>query len=461
MKINYFLIILAFLASTLQLTSQVTIEGKVLDEKNEPLEGAAVYLNNTSIGTTTNELGEFELRIKEGSHDLIVSFFSFETIQYSLNTDNYSSPLTFKLIQKNNVLDEVVISNKKKKMSAEDRAYFMGRFKRNFLGKTNLAKECIILNEEVIEFYFDKTTNTLTADTKEPLKIKNRGLGYLITYDLVHFELDQQRISYLGYTRFEKLKGSKRKDRKWDERRRTAYNGSTMHFFRSVVNNNLKEEGYVIDQFKEVPNPKRPSDSLINDARKRLRYFSKNDLTSNFKLFSTKDLNIKANRDEVIDRMANNPDLNISLLKAQRLKGSAFDVIKNSDGTYTAKTKVVSNKKRDSLMSVIQKSRLKKYVNVPLKNDLTRDDFAYKEKDNFHLRFDHQLKIKYMNEPEEDNYRFGNAKLDHQISMIFLYVKNTPIDNSGVLVRPLDIFLNGYWSYEKLADALPLDYTPD
>ena len=161
MKIKYLLLTFFFFTNAVHLVSQVTIKGKVLDDKNEPLEGAAVYLNNTSIGTTTNDSGEFELRIKEGSYDLIVSFFSFETVQYSLNTDNYSNPLTFKLTQKNNLLDEIVISNKKKKISAEDRAYFMRQFKKNFLGKTNLSKECEILNEEVIDFDYDKATNTL------------------------------------------------------------------------------------------------------------------------------------------------------------------------------------------------------------------------------------------------------------------------------------------------------------
>jgi hypothetical protein len=36
----------------------------------------------------------------------------------------------------------------------------------------------------------------------------------------------------------------------------------------------------------------------------------------------------------------------------------------------------------------------------------------------------------------------------------------TPINQKGILVRPLDVFYEGYWSYEKFANSLPLDYVP-
>ena len=61
-------IVLFCVLSSLSLVAQKTIKGKVLTNKSTPLEGAAVYLNNTSIGTTTDENGEFELSVKEESN---------------------------------------------------------------------------------------------------------------------------------------------------------------------------------------------------------------------------------------------------------------------------------------------------------------------------------------------------------------------------------------------------------
>ena len=438
--------------------AQKRISGRVIDAENNPLIGAAVYINNTSIGTTTDDKGEFELTLKKGVHNIIVSYLGFETLQYSLDIDKYEKPLVFKLAQKANVLDEVVISSKRKKMSAEDRAYFLRQFKRNFLGKTNLSKECKILNEKAIELYYDNTTNTLEASVTEPLKIRNEGLGYLITYDLVHYKQTSQLFSYLGYTRYENLKGSKRKQRKWKERRKVAYNGSTMHFFRSIIAGNLKKEGFVVNQFKQIPNPRRPSDSIIRLARRTLRNLSSGDSNVDFKFYSTKDLKIKANRDEVLDKMAKNGAGQIRGIDIEQIKNSDFIVKQNDDGTYEARTKTSHIQVRDSLRRILRKSSLKRFVNVFIKKDLSNKDFILEKNGLHNLVFSNYLQIKYMNEKEEDNFRPGPARLDHQVSSISLYVKETPFDKVGALFRPLDMFMDGYWGYEKLADALPLDY---
>ena len=197
MRNFYFLF---FLLTVFQLSAQKTISGKVVTNEGLPLEGAAVYFNSTSIGTTTDENGEFDLTVKEGSYLLIASFLGFETAQFSFKTSEINQPITFKLTPKSNVLDEVVISNKKNLMSKEDRAYFMSRFKSTFLGKTDLSRQCTIINEDVIDFDYNPLSKTLEASVSKPIIIENKGLGYRIYYDLVHFELDTERVNYLGYT---------------------------------------------------------------------------------------------------------------------------------------------------------------------------------------------------------------------------------------------------------------------
>ena len=67
------IILLSFLFCSSIIFSQVKISGKILDENNESLEGASVYLNNTTIRITTEINGEFELTVKEGIYDLIVT----------------------------------------------------------------------------------------------------------------------------------------------------------------------------------------------------------------------------------------------------------------------------------------------------------------------------------------------------------------------------------------------------
>jgi hypothetical protein len=65
-----------------------------------------------------------------------------------------------------------------------------------------------------------------------------------------------------------------------------------------------------------------------------------------------------------------------------------------------------------------------------------------------------------MNEKEEYNFRRGPNRLDYQASKLVLYTESVLLDKSGIFIEPLDIFMEGYWGYEKTADALPLDYIP-
>ena len=118
-----------FILSSFTLWCQPTIKGTIYD-KNGVLENVAVYLNNTMFGTTTDVKGEFELKVKEGQYELIVSYLGYKKIVYSLNTSNYTKPLTFFLEEEENILDEIVI---KKIVYDEEWKYNLQAFKDGFL----------------------------------------------------------------------------------------------------------------------------------------------------------------------------------------------------------------------------------------------------------------------------------------------------------------------------------------
>ena len=119
--------------------AQTRISGKVIDTNNIPLIGAAVYLNNTSIGTTTDDLGEFELYIKEGIYDLIVSYLGYETIKYQIDTNNPVKKITFRTKESSNLLDEIILQNKK--YTAEDRSKFLSKFIKSFIGEQYFLRD--------------------------------------------------------------------------------------------------------------------------------------------------------------------------------------------------------------------------------------------------------------------------------------------------------------------------------
>ncbi|MGB1232464.1 MAG: carboxypeptidase-like regulatory domain-containing protein [Winogradskyella sp.] len=430
MKNNLFFI--SFICTTF-LCAQIKINGKVLNSANLPLENVTIYLNNTSIGTVTNKLGEFELSINEGIYDLVISYMGYETLKYKINTSTYAESLKFYLKPALNLLDETII--KSKRYSAEDMAYFLSRFKMSFIGETQLAENCKILNPDVIKFDFDLPSKTLEAYANKPIEIENKDLGYKIYYELLDFVLTNETIVYSGYSRYETLRGGKRKKNYWRQNRLKAYNGSKMHFVRSAILGTLHKEGFVIDQSKKVLNPHRPADSVINAARERFRWLKKN----SSKKLKTRNFKIKT-------RLSNKRNTVNS-------KGNSFLKIFKPDS--------ISEKEIDTLMTLLKKRRLKKFIDIKLNEDLNEDAFLVKSNNEVRLKFEYQLDIKYINEAEEDGYRPGPGKLNYQESKLTLLTESVLLDKTGIFNNEAStVFTYGYWSYERIADALPLNFIP-
>ena len=262
----HFLFLFLFITATL-FSQKITIRGTVYDGKS-PFQEVAVYFNNTMIGATTKENGEFSIPVKEGNYQLIVSYLGYKTITYNLDTKTYIEPLVFALVEDENMLDEIIIGSTK---YDADWKYNLSRFKQEFIGITALAKDCEILNPKVLHFDYEPKKRKLTAIARAPLQIKNKGLGYKITYDLKQFIIDGNQITYLGFSRYENLKGSKRKQQKWKENRLKAYNGSATHFYKTLLNKSTYKEGFIVNQFKRVLNPERPSEEEIKKARELVR----------------------------------------------------------------------------------------------------------------------------------------------------------------------------------------------
>ena len=386
-------------------SAQIIVSGKVL-HLNKPLEGAAVYFNNTMIGTTTNSEGEFAIKVSEGKHELIISFLGFKTINYSLNTANFKNPLVFNLKEEESVLDEIVL----RQIKYDDKWNFnFFKFRREFIGTTKFSKDCIILNPKVLFFEYDTKKSTLNAYARKPLKIKHNSLGYNITYDLVGFTINKNMVSYLGYSRYEKIKGTKKQQKRWRKNRLKVYKGSNVHFFKSLINNRLKKEGYQVNQFRRVLNSKRPSESEIKKARVLIRKYRKS--------------------------------------------------INFSKEIYKPKTVL------DSAIVTLKEARLPKFKDYLYKSKLKENEILKIKNDSIFLTFNDNLSIMYKKEKEERNYLLKESIATKRIpqaqtSSLIPIKRPLILDKTGVLINPLSIYYEGYWSFEKFANTLPLDYKP-
>lgn len=77
--INILLFIFFTLLSSLNAQEKVSLSGFVKDEGKNPVAVAAVAIENTSIGTYSDDNGYFEIKVKPGTYTILVSSVGYET----------------------------------------------------------------------------------------------------------------------------------------------------------------------------------------------------------------------------------------------------------------------------------------------------------------------------------------------------------------------------------------------
>lgn len=102
-------LVLVFLISSFTWSQ---IKGTVTDKKNEPLPFVNIYVENSSIGTTSNEKGEYILNIREQNAVIVFQSLGYRTEKRHVQASNHSYRLDVVLSEENFILDEVVVSNK-------------------------------------------------------------------------------------------------------------------------------------------------------------------------------------------------------------------------------------------------------------------------------------------------------------------------------------------------------------
>jgi hypothetical protein len=227
-------------------SSSQIIRGNVLDkETKSPIDFAYLYFNGTSAGTQSDQNGYFELDVsKNAPNPLTVSAVGY----YSTTLTEYltGKPLSIYLSPKIFELSEINIGAKS---LAKKRIASIKEFKDIFLGTTENAKYCEILNESDIKFDYNSHKDTLRAFSSKPLLIYNKALGYYITYYLDKFEYKRSNRSFIfqGNLSFkEDLEKNEFQKQIIENRRKNAYLGSRMHFFRALWHDELESNGFTV-----------------------------------------------------------------------------------------------------------------------------------------------------------------------------------------------------------------------
>lgn len=224
---NYTL--LAFLFFSIANFAQ--IKGTITDEKGSPLPFVSVFEENTYSGTTSNELGKYQLNIKEvGKNKIVFQYLGFKTQKIAVTPSSQPITLNVKLMEESFALNEVIIDPKNnpanaiiksaianKKDNSDKTArytsdfYSKGMFKVKDLPKKILGKK-VDLGPDMTSnldstgtgiLYLSETVSKITFEKPNKLKEKiiaskisgnNNGYSYntatLSTYDFYDNTLD-------------------------------------------------------------------------------------------------------------------------------------------------------------------------------------------------------------------------------------------------------------------------------
>jgi len=225
---------------------QNEISGRVTDaETGKPIFNANVFLANTTRGAATDKDGKYYIKnIPPGSYDLIFSMMGYELQTMSLQ---FIEPRRLKIDMK---LKPRVLKGKQVQVTASVPREWrknLKRFIKEFLGDTQIARECKILNPEVLDFWVDKNSKKFVATTDSILIVENRALGYRLRIILDTFRISSDSLIFATYPRYEELTPKDEHERaKWLENRNITYHGSFRHFISALARGRLQEEDFVV-----------------------------------------------------------------------------------------------------------------------------------------------------------------------------------------------------------------------
>lgn len=378
------------------------LSGRVVDaETNEAIPFVNVFFANTSIGASTGADGDFSFgRFAPGKYDLTVTYVGYATFQQTLDFTSQREQqvnIAIQILPKK--LNEIIV-----KPDTLGWARNYREFKRIFLGETVNSRKCKILNPKDIHLFRDVQTNSLVAHARQPIQIENAALGYTLQYYLIQFEVNYATGNTLiyGIPQYKEMRAERKSDStQWMRARARAYAGSMLQFVRLIQSNGLKTNGFEARIVREIANPMRMDQAVIDANLVRLNQRMKAELLTG----STRKI-----------------EDSIEFFMAENRKSKKVDVLENA---LLAGRELFQGGK-DSLVSYIGK-----------------------------------LQVRYRRENKDGNYPTPMGETDMRQNSVIYFIEPVRLYANGFFDPPKGIFLEKYWAWsEKIADMLPLNYSP-
>ncbi|KQS89146.1 carboxypeptidase-like regulatory domain-containing protein [Chryseobacterium sp. Leaf394] len=350
------LIILPFSISFAQ-----TVKGTVVNDLDKPIPQVSIYLDGTTTATTSAADGSFSLNIPNSKNGVLV----FQKENFDTYTVNVSEVLnkTLKVgLLKARNIEEVKI------IPYTEATYkrYIGHFLNAFIGMDH--ENVKIKNQRTLKFAYDSENKILRVKAPQTLIIENKNLGYTIQYNLVEFvsEFDHHTTRFYGTSFFTVTKNNA----KMKLNRMNAFDGSQVHFFRSVFAKKVESEGFIVNQITKFPNEKYPTPAELQKL---------NDYTASLKSKQAI-LSIPSDISDIAGRKRTEPAYKIAITK---MRIPETDYTKNTDG------KLILD--YDYMMQINFKKYFYEYRKgqfVKTKNPIVQTSYLHPEGETFEISSD-------------------------------------------------------------------------
>jgi hypothetical protein len=313
-----------------------------------------------------------------GRFEVVASYIGYQPLLFQADIKSTDLRISFRLDKKETMLREVLI------LTDETRKKYLEIFKKNVLGMSVAADRSKIKNIDEVQFATGENKNEIIAYTEKELEIENPELGYTIYFELIDFYFNKSNAAtyFFGYTRFVDWSKERNAKRKWLKERRDAYYGSTVHFFRSLVNKKLDQEGFISYQLGPPLKPK-------------------------------------------VDTIKGTNSFSVSIGGGQGMQAAA-------------------RTKEDSMYRIFPDSVYRIY------ELLLRDGW----------RISYSKSTKLKQEVMRKTF-IGGQSTNATVSGLRYREKPVLVSEKGILLTPMNLFFDGIWGYERLANMLPEDYSPE
>ncbi len=120
------LLLFGIIFSTINVSAQRTLTGKVTDENGNPVAGASVTVKDMKGGVSTNANGQFTLSVKDNAQTLVITYVGMLPVEMAI-TSQKSYEISLKSSGK--ILDDVIVSTGYEKKNKRDIAGAVGSVK--------------------------------------------------------------------------------------------------------------------------------------------------------------------------------------------------------------------------------------------------------------------------------------------------------------------------------------------